>query len=80
MIRLPGAIAPTRLVDATEDQILDWYQSFRGAPNTISTYGSAVRGLYQWMCATARLRVRVDNPAQLLELPHVPATQPRPML
>lgn len=74
------ALAPTPLIDATEDQVLDWYRGFRGQPNSISAYGSAVRGLYHWMCVGARPRLRADNPALVLELPLVAPAQPRPML
>lgn len=78
--RLAEDLAPTTLHAATEDDLLAWHRSLRGMPETVSSYISAVRGLYQWMAVYARPRLRTDDPTLLLERPHIPDAQPRPML
>jgi site-specific recombinase XerD len=74
------AMGATPLLDVTEDQILAWYGSLRGAPETLAAYSSAVRGLYHWAAVKARPRLRVDDPAAILERPVIPPAPPRPML
>lgn len=73
-----AAIAPITLLAATEDVILDWHAKIKGSPETLGSYASAVRGLYQWIVARARLRS--DDPTLLLERPLIPEALPRPML
>lgn len=80
LLQVAAFLAPALFVDATEDQLLRWYSTMRGTPNTISAYASAVRGLFHWMSVAARPRIRADNPALVLELPYITPGQPRPML
>lgn len=74
------ALAPTPLVDATEDDLYRWRHDLTGKPETIASYVSAARSLYRWMSARARPRLRVDDPTAILDRPRVPARLPRPML
>lgn len=74
------ALAPVRLIDATEESILAWHTRLRGKPETRASYTSAIRGLYHWMAVRARPRLRTDDPTLILERPRIPATQPRPMV
>lgn len=78
--RLAEDLAPTTLHAATEDELISWHRSLRGMPETISSYTSGVRGLYQWMAVYSRPRLRTDDPTLILERPHIPDAQPRPML
>lgn len=73
-------LAPTPLVDVTEDHVIDWHRRLRGKPETIGSYTSAIHGLYRWMSVQARPRLRTDDPTLILERPAIPVAQPRPML
>lgn len=77
---LAEALAPTRLIDATEDDIAAWSEHLTGQPETIASYTSMVRGLYRWMSVKARPRLRSDDPSVILERPRIPEALPRPML
>lgn len=74
------ALAPVRLVDATEEDILAWHATLRGMPETRASYTSAARGLYHWMAIKSRPRLRTDDPTLILERPQIPQPVPRPML
>ncbi|MDN5854375.1 MAG: tyrosine-type recombinase/integrase, partial [Actinomycetia bacterium] len=73
-------LAPIPLVDATAEHILPWHPHLAGPPETIAAHISAARGLYRWMAVYARPRLRQDDPTVILERPHIPTAQPRPML
>ncbi|WP_337830622.1 tyrosine-type recombinase/integrase [Pseudonocardia sp. TMWB2A] len=74
------AIAPALLCSATEDDLYEWAVRLRGAPETRASYIAAVRGLYRWMSSRSRPRIRIDDPAAILDRPRVPIRLPRPML
>lgn len=76
--RIAGQL-PVPLVEVTEEQLLDWRESLPGKPETIASYTSAVSGLYRWMTVKARPRVRLDDPALVLDRPRVPQALPRPI-
>lgn len=78
--RIAGQLAPTTFVDATEEDILAWYNQRPGQPETKASYASAIHGIYRWMTVLARPRIRVDDPSLILERPRIPETKPRPML
>lgn len=70
-------LSPATLHGATEENLLHWADDLRGSLETIGSYISAARGIYQWMVGYARLRE--DDPTRLLKRPHVPGRPPRPM-
>lgn len=72
-------LAPTLLTQATEEDLIRWFDARQGRPETRASYLSAVHGLYRWMTVTARPRIRLDDPTLILERPRIPAAQPRPM-
>lgn len=73
-------LMPTALVDATEDDLIGWRDGLRGSSETVSGYVSAARGLFRWMSVRARPRLRLTDPAAILDAPRVPEREPRPML
>lgn len=77
---LARALHPARLITATEDDLYRWRDQLTGAPETLSSYVSAARGLFRWMTVRARPRLRSDDPAAVLDRPRVPTRLPRPML
>lgn len=77
--RLARDLAPTPLATATEEHLVAWYESLTGTPGTIASYTSAARTLFRWMSFKARPRLRSDDPAAILDRPHVPAGVPRPI-
>lgn len=77
--RIADGLAPTSLIDVTEQHILRWRGAFRGSPETIASYISCVRGLYRWM-TRVRPALRLDDPTLILDRPRIPEAQPRPML
>lgn len=77
---LAEALHPVDLINATEDDLYRWRDHLVGAPETLSSYVSATRGLYRWMSTRARPRLRVDDPSAVLDRPKVPPRLPRPML
>jgi site-specific recombinase XerD len=79
--RIADELAPVNLVDATEEDLLRWYDRRGGQqPETRASYASAVHGIYHWMAVRARPRIRIDDPTQILDRPRIPDAQPRPML
>jgi site-specific recombinase XerD len=66
------------LVTASEEELRQWSDRLQGAPETVAQYTSVVRGLFYWMSVV--LKVRPDNPAQILRRPRIPKRLPRPML
>lgn len=78
--RIAQALEPTPLALVTEDEIIRWHDALEGTPETRAAYTSAARGLFNWMAVRSRPRIRVDDPSQIIERPHIPQAQPRPML
>lgn len=76
---IAAQLDPIHLVAATEDQLITWYRSRTGSPETRAAYLSAVHGIYQWMATYARPRIRVDNPAAAIKRPKIPEAPPRPL-
>lgn len=77
--QLAEDMAPTPLVAVSEEQLLAWRLGLTGEPETISSKVAAARGLYRWMAVRARPRLRVDDPAAILDYPSIPERLPRPM-
>lgn len=77
---LARQLTPATIATATEDDLYRWRDQLTGAPETVSSYVSAARGLFRWMTTRARPRIRPDDPAAVLDRPRVPARPPRPML
>jgi site-specific recombinase XerD len=66
------------LIAASEEDLLRWRDSLRGAPETVAQYVSVACGFYYWLAAVRKLRP--DNPAQVLSRPKIPIRPPRPMV
>ncbi|MEV1295747.1 tyrosine-type recombinase/integrase [Pseudonocardia sp. NPDC049635] len=82
LAHLAEYLQPGALTAATEDDLLGWRDEM---PRTWSTetvigYISAARGLYRWMSARSRPRIRIDDPSVALDYPRKPERRPRPML
>jgi site-specific recombinase XerD len=78
--RIADQLAPTPLVDVTEEHVLNWMTRITGQPETIAAYVSAIHGLYRWMAVLARPRLTETDPTVILERPSIPEVESRPML
>lgn len=79
---LADQLAPAPLIAASETDLTRWYDRRRegSRPETVASYVSVCRGLYQWMTVHSRPRLRPDDPTAVLERPRIPEVEPRPML